>query len=142
MGYNHATVVDRSLIKKNEAILTFFFLQNSHSHPLASDGNAGVFHVLLLWTITIVFYVTPSCVILCLHTSLPFCQHGKNKSSTTIGKNATKCPFVRLLAAENDKAKLRNNDLGQGDCLRKGLSCGQEGHCCEERLDHTLVLWW
>ena len=78
----------------------------------------------------------------CVYTQVRhFCQHGKNAQQLLV-KNATKCSFVRLLAAENDKAKLRNNDLGQGECLRKGLSCGQEGHCCEERLDHTLVLWW
>ena len=48
------------------------------------------------------------------HKFAIFVSMEKNAQQLLV-KNATKCSFVRLLAAENDKAKLRNNDLGQGN---------------------------
>ena len=75
----------------------------------------------MLWTITPVFYATSSYIILFLHTSLPFCQHGK-LCSTTVGKNATNCPFVRLLVAEKDKAKIQDKIIIRGKELWAGKS--------------------
>ena len=75
---------------------------------------------MVLCTITPVFYVTSSYiyVILCLYTGPPFCQYRK-VCPTTVCKTATNCLFVRLLVAENDKAKKRSYDSGQKNWLRK-----------------------
>ena len=60
-------------------------------------------------------YVTSSYVILCLHASTPFCQHGK-QCTKAVGKTATNCLFVRLLVAQNDidgdkKLRLREKNV-------------------------------
>ena len=77
-------------------------------------------------------YVTSSYVIVCLHTSPPFCMHGKNAQQLLL-KIATNC----LLVAQNDKAtkKIR---LGVKD-LSEDRSCGQKRHHHKESWDHTLV---
>ena len=66
------------------------------------------------------FYGTPSYVILCLHTSPPFCQHGGKNAQQQLVKTDKNCLFVRLLVAQNDKAKKKHYDSGQNNCRRKG----------------------
>ena len=60
------------------------------------------------------------------------------KCSITVGKKpATNCPFVRLLVAQNDKAK--KIITTQDEKMSEERSCGQESHRYEERWDHTCV---
>ena len=98
-------------------------------------GKAGVFHV--LWTITAVFYVTSSYIILCLHTGTQFCQHRKINLELLV-EPATNCPFVRFLVAVNDKKKEKKIRFKAKE-LSEERSCGQEIHCYEETWGRLLV---
>ena len=107
---------------KNIVILNalFCYCATKSRDGVFTDGlsiSSCVSHV--LWTITPVFYVTSSCLILCLHTGPPFCQHGKYALQLLV-KHATNCRIVMLLVAENDIAKTRNYDSGRNNCLRNG----------------------
>ena len=82
----------------------------------------------MLWTITPVFYVTSSCLILCLHTGPPFCQHGKYALQLLV-KHATNCRIVMLLVAENDIAKTKNYDSGRNNHTGQ---CKSTGGCYNE----------
>ena len=54
------------------------------------------FHV--LWTKTTVVYVTSSYDILYLHTSTPFCQQGK-QCTTTVGNNRYKLSVCEVVGS-------------------------------------------